>query len=465
MKSHPHLLAALAMATLFSSCLPRDRMWWSPDGAHAVVATGTGLVLADAEGRPMGQLPSPGPLSTVLDGTLAWSPDGGSLAMVVENRSLTWKEAMGKIPKEEAARVESLVKSLPHLLKVTSAGLTAGKPSLKDTLQGLAVAEERFLPVALRAAFEADPAQVAGWFSGWDKENEIMEALRGDDLAIVLYELRHQPMASGRAAGGASLRLASLLPLGQLAFSPDGKRLAFAREQGAQRTLEHLAVDGDWVPVTAGSYLGEPSFAWSPDSSSLVVARLFNKGMPLGRIEAVAVAAVTDDSSSRVLAEGILTEPPALAVLPDGSVLFAASPVVYPLAGAETRPEPAFHLVSPDGAKVTRVPTPPGSLPADLRFFSLSPDGRHVAIVESGTTTVATLELATGKVKLASQPSAGWKCRTRPAWRNAQEFTHAAEKAGEVGVMVHSLDRGSRPWGEGLAKEAFTDWLDKPDSK
>jgi hypothetical protein len=83
-----------------------------------------------------------------------------------------------------------------------------------------------------------------------------------------------------------------------------------------------------------------------------------------------------------------------------------------------------FDLAKPDEAPVA-VTIKEGSLPGDLSAFAASPDGRFVAVVESGTDVVAVLELATGRVKIVSPLHSGWKSRLIPAWRNSRELTFA----------------------------------------
>ena len=466
MKTKSILFAAsLIAATLFSSCLPRERMAWSPNGKAAVVATRDGLVLTDAAGRTLGPITTDDGLSTQLDGTFVWEHDGSALFLVTETKGLTWKEAAKLVPADEAAQVEALAKSIPLAIRAGREGLPAGEKKLEDVMQGFALGEQPLMLVAMRAAFESDPDTMKGLFAGLDEEKEIVDALQGDQLAIILCQIRRQPMAAGKVDGAASILLTSLLPFGQLALSPDGNRLAFTRKSGETSSIEHIAVKTKdaTAPVVVYPNLGAHTFVWSADSSRLFVARLLDKELPLGRIESVSATPGADARDPRVLAEGMMADPPSLAVLPDDSVLFPTSPVSYPITGTSPRPAPAFHRVSPDGASITRVPTADGALSADLRFFAVSPDGRHVAIVESGSTTVATLDLNSGEVKLVAEPSAGWKCLTRPAWRNNSEFTYAAEKEGQPVVMLHSLESGSKPWGEGFPDGAFSEWLEPPE--
>jgi hypothetical protein len=467
MKTKSTFFAAVLAAFLLTSCLPRERMAWSPDGKAAIVATRDGLVVADAAGGMLGPITTDGGLSTQLDGTFVWEHDGSALYLVTEKKGLTWKDAAKLVPADEAARVEILAKSLPLAIRAGKEGLPAGENKLEDVMRGFALGEQPLMLVAMRAAYESDPDTMKALFAGLDDEKEVTEALGGEQLAIVVYQIRHQPMVAGKPDGEASLLLTSLFPPGQLAPSPDGKRLAFTRKSGDTFSIEHISAHRapNHTPVVVYPNLGAHAFVWSADGSRLFVARLLDEELPLGRIESVSAVPGADAKDPRVLAEGMMANPPSLALLPDGSILFPSSPVTYPITGTSHRPAPAFHRVSPDGATITKVPTADGALSADLRFFAVSPDGRHVAIVESGSTTVATLELNSGEVKLVANPSAGWKCLTRPAWRNNAEFTYAAEKDGQPVVMLHSLESGSKPWGKGFPDGAFSDWLEPPEQK
>lgn len=468
MKTKPVLFAASIAAILLTSCLPRERMAWSPDGQHAVVATRDGLIFTDASGRDLKTIETDDGLATQLDGTFAWSRDGRTLFLVTEKKELTWKEAAKLVPAEETARVEALAKSLPHTIRAGRESLPVGQNRLEDVLRGFALGEQPLMLVAMRAAFESDPEAMKGLFAGLDEEKEITEALEGGQLPIIVYQIRWKSMV----AGGPDFEhpptlLGSLFPLGQLAPSPDGKRLAFIRKMGESFSLEHIAPfpsPGN-TPVVVYPNPGACAFAWTQDGSRFLVARLLDKEMPLGRIESVSATPGSDEKDPRVLAEGMMADPPSLAVLPDGSVLFPSSPVTFPLAGANPRRAPAFHRVSPDGSTITGIPTADGALSADLRFFVVSPEGRHVAMVESGSSTVATLDLNSCEVKLVASPSDGWKCLTRPAWRNNTEFTYAAEQNGKAVVMIHSLASGSKPWGEGFPDGAFSEWLEPPEEK
>jgi len=64
-------------------------------------------------------------------------------------------------------------------------------------------------------------------------------------------------------------------------------------------------------------------------------------------------------------------------------------------------------------------------LPQDLGAFAPSPDGRRIAIVESGSDSVAVLDVASGALEVLS-PKRGWKSRILPAWRGNNELYFAA---------------------------------------
>lgn len=87
----------------------------------------------------------------------------------------------------------------------------------------------------------------------------------------------------------------------------------------------------------------------------------------------------------------------------------------------------------------------------DLGYFAPSPDGRRLAVVESGTDAVAVIDLESGKSKLVSPPHPGWKSRLMPSWRNADEFSFATgdEATGRVRWMS---------WKNGETRDLSENW-------
>jgi hypothetical protein len=113
------------------------------------------------------------------------------------------------------------------------------------------------------------------------------------------------------------------------------------------------------------------------------------------------------------------------------------------------------------GKSVTAVPTAPGDLPTELGFFTVSPDGKRVAIVESGTDAVAVLTLATGHTQIISPAQGNRSCRTKPAWRSASEVTFAAwsEQDKVTRWMAWSESGGLRSLSDSWPADLTAEWI------
>jgi hypothetical protein len=107
-----------------------------------------------------------------------------------------------------------------------------------------------------------------------------------------------------------------------------------------------------------------------------------------------------------------------------------------------------FYLIDPSlgtNAAPVAIPSATGALPQDLAAFAPSPDGKRIAIVESGSDVVAVLDAATGALEVVS-PNHGAKSRTLPAWRGSDELYFAAlPQPGATRPEISHWRRGSTP--------------------
>jgi hypothetical protein len=110
---------------------------------------------------------------------------------------------------------------------------------------------------------------------------------------------------------------------------------------------------------------------------------------------------------------------------------------------------------------VTPVPTAPGDLPVNLGFFTASPDGKRVAVVESETDAVAVVEIDSGKTQIISPPHPRWQCRTMPAWKSATELTFAALHDGGPAWMLWREGEPLRCISESWPKSSTAKWLEQ----
>jgi hypothetical protein len=130
--------------------------------------------------------------------------------------------------------------------------------------------------------------------------------------------------------------------------------------------------------------------------------------------------------------------------------------LTFPTSATATSPA-RFYLIDPargTNAAPVAIPSAPGALPQNLAAFAPSPDGRQVAIAESGSDAVAVLDVATGVVEVVS-PKRGWNSKILPAWRGTNELYFAALPASST----------NRPelfrWRKGGAPQAIsTNWPD-----
>ena len=211
--------------------------------------------------------------------------------------------------------------------------------------------------------------------------------------------------------------------------SSTASAVAFLKGQ----TLTVAPLDGGTNRVIAAERI--ESFDWMPDGKTLVYAmRMNDKQADNFHIADLDARSVIDTNGALVAGEtseltmGISAFAPRVRCLADGRVLFASIPLqVPPPTNARWLPA-RFYLIDPalgTNAAPVAIPSATGALPQDLAAFAPSPDGKRIAIVESGSDVVAVLDVATGALEVVS-PKHGGKSRTLPAWRGNNELYFAA---------------------------------------
>lgn len=460
MKRILHRMLTGALALCLAACLPEERFWWSPKGDRAVVSIKDRLHLVTAAGE-ISALPEELSMKDALVKAVSWLPDGSGFVCQRIRRVATWDEVSTLVPEDEVKTVDAFMPAVLPLLEV--AGRLAGeKATLETVVKALPVTAMQRFGVAMSRAFQNDPAALQRSVQTLPDGDKLLAELRKDAAGFELQEvvLFHLNAPAAPVSLARSLFQPSLLPK----VSPQQSFVACLKldEEEKSAELHVLPLDGGRSQLIARNVSG--AFDWTPDGRSLVfMAPLGGDGEKLQSIHRVHVVDETGklmkSGEPHTLATAVTLNRPALQVLPDGRVLFASQPVTLPAAGTGAELEPRLYLAAEDGRSIQAVPTSPGDLPTNLGYFVASPDGRHIAVVESETDAVAVVETETGETQIISPPHPKWQNRTIPAWKSATELTFAALHEGRPAWMLWSESSGLRCLSSSWPAESTEKWL------
>jgi hypothetical protein len=453
-------VAALLLATGCNDV--EERMSWSPDGTRAVMRVGDGLCLVDTNGNISA------PLVSNVE-SAAWLPDSRGLVLLRELTVTNWPDAARLLPPEEIATVESLAKGLPDLLKATLAAADGDSSVIEGKFfRPLKMEFSEFLSPTILCLFDTQPAALRQVIQGCKNPAKLEADLTGLSTTKVA-EVSVLLVAGNQASGPPRAIERTLTGLHQPRPSPSAPVVAFLRGD----TLMVAPLDGGTNRVSVAEKV-EGNYDWTPDGKSLVYAvRLAEKWdsgtINLARIErrtVIDAAGALVAGKALPLALTASTFGPRVRCLPDGRVLFAGFQQQLPAPPLAAR-EARFFLIDPShdtNAVAVTVPSAPGALPQDLAAFAPSPDGRQIAIVESGSDAVAVLDVATGALEVVS-PKRGWESRALPAWRGTDElYFGALPETSSTRPELLRWRKGSTPqvFSRSWSDEAVSNLLEKP---
>jgi hypothetical protein len=452
---------------LSTGCGPDEGIWWSPDGRVAAVRAPDGLRLTDAEGA----LSVP-----VVDGEIQsvnWLPDGSALLVSRRYTAEDWNVAEKLIPSEEAAATRQMAAAIPDLLR---AALITSGGSLGDIEEtflkplGLALVGDE-LESVFRCALALHREKALAAIAGFPESKELETKILGETNAITIHEISLLPFKEGKISGESRAVVRSLHLLADPVISPAGDLLAYVAGRGA---LKAMTLDGKSSLTVADDNVRLA--VWTADGGALVYVMMRDPDESfVGEIRSHKV--VREKGTLLSDKNGPRPEPIALATfnlakgnkqrmrtLPDGRILLATMPLNLPVRVGSISPTGQFFILDVTKADLPLVPVKvtEGSLPADLSAFSVSPDGKWVAVVEAETDVVAVMQLATGKVKMIS-PARGQKSRLIPAWRNNRELSFAAlsgEGVSRTELFIWKADVPARVLSKGWPEEVVKGWLE-----
>lgn len=459
MKTRQYLLLLIV---LLAGCLPEERVWWSPKGDIAVVATGTGVHLATADGhrgRPINL-----PMEGALIKSVSWLRDGSGFVAQRTRIIAKWDELRSLIPAEEVHSVETMLPMVIPLLE-TAVGLGEQAKTLEDVITGLSEKQMTCFAHAARRKFEQEPERVEKLLLALPKGEELAASFKKSGAGYEVSELCVFKLADEAVEETKSLACSLLRPALMPRVSPQHDALAFLRldKDGESAALVVITLDGGAEQTVARQVSG--AFDWTPDGRALVfMAPLGGEGEKLQSIHRLTVieenGSLANPGKPVTLATAITLNRPVVQVLADGRVLFASQPATLPATGTGPELSPRFYLIAADGSTVTPIPTAPGDLPVNLGYFTASPDGKRVAVVESETDAVAVVEVDTGKTQIVSPPHPRWQCRTMPAWKSATELTFAALHDGAPAWMLWREGEPLRCISKSWPKSSTAKWLE-----
>jgi hypothetical protein len=396
-------ICALSLVLAVGCNEVEDRLSWSPDGSRAILRVEGNLHFMDTNGN----------LSAVVASNVTaatWLPDSRGLVLL---RSLTvteWKDAESLLPTAEIDAAKTLAKGFLAFGVEGMEQFELKRPELASAAI-LYLFDEQSNALHEAAQRSKDPGKLEADLSN-------MRTTQVAEVSVI-------------ALDGKQLRVIerTLTELGQPLPSPTAPVIAFVRGEA----LTVAPLDGSTNrAVAADKTMG--IYDWTPDGKTLVYAvRQSDKDNGNFQLAEIQRRIVLDTNGvlvagdTRPLTMNASTFAPRVKCLEEGRVLFAGNPLQLP-SPATTAPLANFYLIDPalgTNAVPVAIPAAAGMLPQDLGAFVLSPDGRRIAVVESGSDSVAVLDVATGNLEIVS-PKRGWKSRILPAWRGTNELYFAA---------------------------------------
>jgi hypothetical protein len=240
---------------------------FAPSGDRLAVATDDRVTVYDlAVPAVLAALDAGGPAE------LAWSPDGGQLALAYPagegNAIALWDRAGGSLRVLAQMEAAGRMAWAPDGSKLAfDARTSPGTPASQGGQSDIYVLYLRSGEIAnltevfLRNNGVEPASQVAAWAPQWEPDGEAVRYLRGlpgqiEQQNVVRHVLRSRsPSVLWPAADEGALGLAS---------ESGGQRLARVVLRDGRDVVQVRTADGDWQDASAGSFAAIRALAWSP---------------------------------------------------------------------------------------------------------------------------------------------------------------------------------------------------------
>ena len=460
-----------ALTLLFTGCGPEDWIVWAPDGGHAIVRDGTARVI-DPAGNTLGSVG--GEDETVA----AWLPDSLRVLVVRGVPAQSWAEYAAFLGEERVAMVAYVAGDFARLIEENREALDAfgDSPTFKiwyENLETRGVDSDAVYCYldATRPGFVDTLLEAEARKENREAEPGKPERTAADLRAEIRMPRIHELHVRTAVPSGDSddqLLVRSADGFGAITVSPNGRALAFIRQEGTELRLYLMSLAAGAQPFLVEK--GTEFAAWSPDGQDIaytksdLLHRAKENGFGLGSIARRRVCTpdgsiIAEPEAGEDVAGLILPEYPArLAWIPDGRILFAGAKFTLPattqnlpdgltLFALRLNPAPSIEPLIPDHI--------PSRFTVRANYFTVSPDGQKVAILgKAGAVSVLMLATKTFATLQDAIPQFEKKNSDDsllvPAWRTADELTFlvgAGDPAGSperAEVVIASLHGGRR---------------------
>lgn len=417
------VLTAAAVVLLGSTgaCIPEKRVVWSPDGQQAAVRMGDGRLFLCS---PSGAL-SPCVAEHVTD--LAWTHDARRLVLVRAIQAADWSTVRTLLPPERRAELERRTPVLLDEVLAYRGDWEQFKPAI---LAGLAPHEQAALLLSVRA-----------------QHADVLLAKRPDlqgklaELQLPVYTLETAVVGADKRLEAGNVVLRQLAAMARPTPAPNDQAVAFVAQEGEDQTALVVApLRAPSTPTVVEIGVGS-TFAWTPDGKHLVYACTTDAAGGLEQaLCAIKRRSVADDAGnvlaqlgdSEVLAVVTARSEPGLAMLPDGRALLTGTESAFPCVTPDMPNRSTFFLLT-SGASPTCTRLVPKkreeAFPEDLSIFTVSPDGRHVAICDPQNGRLLVYTPATQDLWPLLSEEQTKQVRIWPTWRANDELTATVVRA------------------------------------
>lgn len=413
-------LCILSLA-LSAGCLPREMVFWSPDGQVAAVTASAGMFFVDGEGKILGK-------TDITASGVSWFEDSNRLAIAQNKPIDAWSQLQPYMSQENQKQVMKESAELLDEIRSLKGNIENWQPqgSYRDIVSDL---------IYLKDTHSQELQGLLG-----EKWKEIQEASRN---VSTLHTYR---VESGRLLEGRRL-LVSLNTIQSVRVSPDGKAIAYTTEnpkptgkdadQQSDFTLwvvresspfASTAPEGK-VPLQLAGHAGM-YFDWFADSKRLAYVNHPSESREISTIEVIEAAAAAIASGgqpstaqpSKVLARAITPPGSPIAVMADDKIVFVSGQMTLPAAD-DAEPICSLFAVDAEGKNLTVLREAKNQEDSIVYHVARSGDRKRIAFQQGKRLGVTD---TSGKaVMLEQQIQIEGRNLTPaiPAWRGSNEIT------------------------------------------